>query len=250
MKNSGPQVWWMTSLIFTLRLTALEVDCQACNYCIGQPDLLKELTARVAQHLSAGRTEAQIAEIEGGTALISSPIQEWANRHPGATRPDHGKLKYRGSHLPDNPLFSAFVSCVKVNGVCIGADKLGHFFQQGWEYYRIAVLDGRGDAMAERYGEWLEGSRPRAEFTTDEDYFRRQRSGSRVGYGGFGRTLSGVISHADLAANRAGLQFFKDIAARRFETMASYFTSELCEEINRNDYTAEMRAIVEANGRF
>jgi hypothetical protein len=245
-----PLLWLAAWWLVVPWTHALEVDCQACDFCAGRPDLVGELTERVRQHLAAGRTAAQIAEREGGTALISSPIQEWANRHPSAVRPDLRKIKYRGSRLPSNPLFSAYVSCVRINGVCVGADKLGHLFQQGWEYYQIAVLDGKGEAVAERYGEWLEGTRPREYFAADEAYFHRQLSGGRMGYGGFGRSLSGVISHADLAANRAGLQFFKDLTAGRFKGMADYITTDLCEEIYRNGYTAEMRAIVEGNGRF
>jgi hypothetical protein len=71
-----------------------------------------------------------------------------------------------------------------------------------------------------------------------------------VGYGGFGRSLSGVISHADLAANIAGLKFYKDLAADRFKDMAAYITKDLCEEVNRNEYTTAMQRIVQGNGRF
>ena len=240
-------LWLLTPLEVVL---ALEVDCAACDYCRDQPDLLVELTARVQAHIKAGHKVAQIALEEGGNALISSPIQDWASRHKGAVKPDPARLKYRGSILPNRALFSAHVSSVKVNGVCLGADKLGHLFQQGWEYYRISVIDGKGDSVAARYGEWLEGVGPREIYAVEEAYFLRQPSGKRVGYGGFGRSLSGVISHADLAANIAGLKFYKDLAAGRFKDMAAYITKDLCEEVNRNEYTTAMQRIVQGNGRF
>jgi hypothetical protein len=229
---------------------ALEVDCVACNYGAGKPDLLVELNARIARHLAAGHSAAVIADQEGGQGLVSSPIQEWASRHPAAKKPAAQLIKYRGSHLPHTHLFTAYVPCVTVNGVCLGTDKLGHFFQQGWEYYWIAVVDGKGDRVAERYGEWLEGLEERATYAAEESYFRRQLSGSKVGYGGFGRELSGVISPADLAANRAGLRFYRDLIAGRFRDIATYITPDFCEENNPNRYTRAMRAIVERNGRL
>ena len=125
----------------------------------------------------------------------------------------------------------------------------GHLFQQGWEYYRIAVLDGKGDALAERYGEWLEGREPREQYAADEEYFRRQPSGRLVGYGGYGRCISGVISHADLSASAAGLQMYRDLAAGRFKNITNYVSEKLCEEVNLNDYTPEMKRIVAGNGR-
>jgi hypothetical protein len=229
--------------------SALEADCAACDFCRSKKDLAEELTTRIQAHIAAGKSARDIAEFEGGGSIIRSHIEVWANQHPEATKPIRKRLKYRGSNLPDNTLFSSYARCVKVGGVCIGTDKLGHLFQQGWEFYQISVLDGKGDAVAERYGEWLEGKGSRESYSADEDYFRRQSSGRLVGYGGFGRTISGVISNADLAAGKAGLQMYKDITGRRFKTIADYVTDSLCEEKNFNDYTPEMRRIVEKNDR-
>ena len=235
-------------LLATFRAPALEVDCRACNYCRDKRDLRDELNARILHHIAGGKSAAQIAELEGGGSIIRPPIEVWADAHPEAARPDRRLLKYRGSKLPDTFLFSAYEPCVKVCGVCLGTDKLGHMFQQGWEYYRIAVLDGKGDALATRYGEWLEGKETREKYVSDEKYFRRQRSGRLLGYGGFGRTMSGVISNADLAANLAGLQMYKDIARGKFESIANYVSEQLCEEVNCNEYTPEMKRLVERNG--
>jgi hypothetical protein len=151
--------------------------------------------------------------------------------------------------LPDNPFISAYARCVKIAGVCIGTDKLGHLFQQGWEFYRISVLEAKGDRVAERYGEWLEGKEPRENYSADEACFRKQFSGRLVGYGGFGRRISGVISNADVAASKAGLQMYKDISNHCFNTIADYVSGALCEEKNPNEYTPEMRRIVEKNAR-
>lgn len=59
-----------------------------------------------------------------------------------------------------------------------------------------------------------------------------------------------MIFHADLAVNISGLKFYKDLAADRFKDMAAYITKDLCEEVNRNEYTTAMQRIVQGNGRF
>jgi hypothetical protein len=227
---------------------ALEVDCRACDFCRGEPDLLAALDARIRAHLAAGRTAGKIAELEGGS-MVRPTIELWANKQPGAVKPDRKRLKYRGSFLPDGMLFSSFEPCVLLNGVCVGTDKLGHFFQQGWEYFEIAVTLGKGEAVARRYGEWLEGLEPRESYgAVEEEFFRTHKSGKMFGYGGFGRTMSGVMSRADLAANLAGLRFYQDVAAGKFRGMGAYVSTNWCEEVNTNLYTREMAAIVGRNG--
>lgn len=229
------------------RSVALEVDCRACDFCLNKPDLLAALDERLRAHLAAHRTAQEIAQLEAGDSLVRPAIERWANAQPGAVQPDRKRFKYRGSGLPDGLLFSSYEPSIRLNHLCIGTDKLGHFFQQGWEYYQIAVLDGKGEEVARRYGEWLEGVAARAAYADDESYFLRQRSGRAAGYGGFGRTTSGVISHADLAANVAGLHFYQDLTASRFQSMAGYVTTNWCEELNPNDYTPAMAALVTRN---
>lgn len=240
-------VWMLLAWgVFAMPAPAREVDCRACNYCADKGDLASALTARIQQHIADGKSARQIAEWEGGGSFIRPRIEQWADRRPEAVRADRRLLKYRGSGLPDGLVLSAYAPCVKVNGICLGTEKLAHLFQHGWEYYRIAVLDGHGDARAIRYGEWQEGLAAREQYAADEPYFLRQPMGW-PGYGGYGRRISGVISHADLAANQAGLQFYKDIAAGRFKTIADYVTKDFCEETNPNEYTPAMRRWVETN---
>jgi hypothetical protein len=72
---------------------------------------------------------------------------------------------------------------VNLNGQLIGADKLGHFFSQGYAYFEKAYLQGYGLDAALDYGEWSE----------------------RTYYGAL---LTGVYSYADLAANFDGMRFW------------------------------------------
>ena len=255
LEHRSDRSWLVAGLLLAVwlvpgeRACGLEVDCQACDFCRGQPDIGDELTQRIKEHIAAGKSAEEIAALEGGQSILRPPIELWANRHATVVRPDPEKLKYRGSRLLNSGFFACIEPCVRVNGVCLGTEKLGHLFQQGWEYYRISVVDKKGDRMAERYGEWLEGKGSRDTYAAEESYFRQQLSGGRVGYGGYGRTLTGVISNADLEANKAGLRMYKDLQNGRFKSIGEYVCSQLCEEVNLNEYTPEMTAIVQKNGR-
>jgi hypothetical protein len=72
---------------------------------------------------------------------------------------------------------------VNLGGILVGADKLGHFFSQGYSYFEKAFLQGKGLEAALDYGEWSE----------------------RTYYGAM---LTGVYSYADLAANLNGMRFW------------------------------------------
>ncbi|HEY8749967.1 MAG TPA: hypothetical protein VIM11_18430 [Tepidisphaeraceae bacterium] len=82
---------------------------------------------------------------------------------------------------------------VNVYGVYLGTDKIGHFFQQGHEYYRA-------------YREQENAGHSSAEAT---------RAAVRIGvsqeHGFYGEAMVGVYSNGDLAANFAGLQFYLNL---------------------------------------
>ena len=131
----------------------MECDCATAGFCTNKADLASELDRRIRAHIAAGRKAEEIYKLEGGDSILRPRIERWANEHPQATPPDRTRVKYRGTSLPDSSMFSCFDSFVKLAGVCVGADKLGHFFQQGWECYVIAERDHRGDAVAKAYAE-------------------------------------------------------------------------------------------------
>jgi hypothetical protein len=103
-------------------------------------------------------------------------------------------------------------STALINGICAGADKLGHFFQQGADYFSIAARTTVADAES----------------------FGRATEIDRAGLG-----ATGVYSNADLAANLSGLQFWRDLQAApttyRFD-VANYINSSWNEYSNPNFY--------------
>jgi hypothetical protein len=121
-----------------------------------------------------------------------------------------------------------------VRGILIGNDKLGHFLQDGFLYWELAT------------GNRLE---PEYESGTDTEVFKdlkcqnNPEDWGKVTEGGkWGLRTTGVYSNADLAANRAGFQFYTDLAANpnmRF-TLARYITPNWNEEINPSLYRSDV----------
>lgn len=99
-----------------------------------------------------------------------------------------------GNSIFTKPLLLVDLSpTVNVHGSYMGLDKLGHLFQQGYDYYRryrSEELRGRG------------GGRALASAV---------RLGVAQERGIYGEALIGVYSNADLAANYAGLQFYLNL---------------------------------------
>lgn len=76
-------------------------------------------------------------------------------------------------------------SSIRLGGEYIGADKLGHFFDQGFQYFK---------------GWTLNGSKIWA-----------LQAGKSSEEGGFGKTTTGIMSYGDLAANYSGFQFWQSV---------------------------------------
>jgi len=73
----------------------------------------------------------------------------------------------------------------KLNGVMVGSDKFGHFFSQGYKYYK-------------RHLKGMDADRVRAKGTFAERWI-------------YGLFTTGVYSNADLVANQEGLLFYKSL---------------------------------------
>lgn len=107
---------------------------------------------------------------------------------------------YSFAHLPIDPRNAFLVaknSTVKVYGIYFGLDKIGHFHQIGYSYFKKAMRDG---------GE------------SQEDAARgaiRSYSKGILSEGGLiGNIAAGVYSNADLAANYIGMKFYFNLTQR------------------------------------
>jgi hypothetical protein len=128
-------------------------------------------------------------------------VERWVRHHRFAGggvavfRPDRlpGGGVYAGAPFPKPLLLGNMSPTVNVYGAYLGVDKVGHFFQQGFEYYREYEKEraaGGDEAQA---------------------LARAVRLGVEQERGFFGLATVGVYSNADLACNYAGLKFYLNL---------------------------------------
>jgi|GEM_PF-687737 len=75
---------------------------------------------------------------------------------------------------------------VNINGHLVGLDKMGHFFAEGWQYFKLIQYD---DYSIDQALEW----------------------GKQQEAGKFGYTTTGIFSFADLVANFNGWRFWNKV---------------------------------------
>ncbi|MCM2278210.1 MAG: hypothetical protein NDJ89_09050 [Oligoflexia bacterium] len=146
-----------------------------------------------------------------------------------------GKSLYRDAGLISSMTLrfgGGMASSIRVSGQLIGTDKLGHFFSEGYDYF-VRGRERVKDAL-DLYGRLQE------------------RSGMGLGF-------TGVNSYADLAANFAGLRFYRNLVsgetpyfrceggryvpARDFR-WRDFVTEAWDEGLNCSTYTSEMEESV------
>src|SRR5436190_7679438 len=112
-------------------------------------------------------------------------------KHKISQEPARYKTSYFNSIYTAEPIDYATMSpTVRIYGTEFGTDKIEHFLQQGYDYYKIyqnEIAAGRtseaGESKAVKWGRM-----------TEQTYF--------------GLLVAGVYSNADLVANYAGMKFY------------------------------------------
>ena len=159
-----------------------------------------------------------------GGALYAK-IEGWSADNPNAVRIPIEKSIYRliadkyVSHFGILPVqFKKFYTenIMMMDGIVFGDDKLGHFFQIGYDiYYWVArkknptMTDVQG--IQEKYGDWRFGVRSLAlkSFSEGDDLAIELIRFSEAGQ--WGMSGSGVKSYGDMAANWEGYHFWGDL---------------------------------------
>jgi Domain of unknown function (DUF4157) len=165
-------------------------------------------------------------DLATNTSLGRSAIEDWASSLPATKQvlPAQKDTKYAGVNygLWRQKMFPILNPTMKINDICVGSDKLGHFFQQGATFFETESL--QGTAAAEKESQLSES-------------------------GGFGLQTTGVFSNADREANRQGGKFYHDLMAA--PTMkfgiASYISSAWSEVDHPNFYQQDVGHQVWAN---
>lgn len=135
--------------------------------------------------LQAPETLAKRVYKKIGSHFPTSQIEHYLGKDELKGQPYSFVAKYRDSIFRGAPiLYWTIGPTFNVFGFSLGSDKLGHFFQQGYRYYK--KISRRG---MERTLSW----------------------GQRTERGIYGLFISGVYSNADLSANFAGYHFYLNL---------------------------------------
>ena len=213
-------------------------------------DELVDLTAEINQYvnaaiqraLAAGGPSPNMMEVASSIAvelggeiedpMHTRPIENWIlslgpdKRH----LPAKEVTKYRGVTYEGEDVSlwgsggGALGPTIKIGSICIGADKIGHFFQVGgglmWTYRTQGLTEEDVEDLSEFTEIWNAGIR-----------------------------ATGVYSPADMEANRQGMRFFEQLVANPEMTfdIAAYVGPNWNEEVNPNYYREEVARPVWAN---
>ncbi len=142
-----------------------------------------------------GRFARRVYSRLGGRHWVDR-LERWAIRSPEVEKVSMARRKSVYSGLPfwarRANFFFGVGPTIRVNGVLVGTDKLGHFISQGWKYHRRHL---RG-------------------YPTE----RVVRLGVRNEAGIFGSPTTGTFSNADLVANYEGFRFYLSLFGGDEET--------------------------------
>jgi len=160
----------------------------------GCKSLEKEIE-RLAYLRSNDAIAKELYKLLGDGTIFYSHIGRWVNKHKFRSQPATYKPNYLESIYIAAPIdFITLSPTVRLFGVEFGTDKLDHFFQQGYKYYRI-------QKEAASKGATLEQATTKA-----------IKWGQRSERTYFGLLVSGVYSNADLYANYAGMKFYQGLS--------------------------------------
>ena len=131
-----------------------------------------------------------------GPGLPECIIEEWAvqtSKRPGYQFAPNIDDSIYGTFFQRPIMLQVLSPTINVYGIYLGTDKIGHFFQQGHDYYEV-YRDG------EKRG-WTPG----------QSTYAAVEVGVAQEHGLYGEGFDSVYSNADLATNFAGLHFYLNL---------------------------------------
>lgn len=157
----------------------------------GAPDAER---ARLAYLRSDEAAAREVFKMLGDGIIPFTKSGTWMNSHRFKAQPARYKTGYGKSIYAVVPTNYWTISpTVNVYGAEFGTDKIAHFFQQGYDYYKIyqrTLADG---------------------LTPEESTKKAIRWGQMTERTYYGTLVSGVYSNADLCANLVGLKFYQGL---------------------------------------
>ena len=225
---------------------AAECDCKAAD-CEGLKDYKEKVNDFVNQVLKQKPGSDTAIHDKFGKGAAHTALENWLTNPENWEAAKYGKqkkqadTKYKDLNGSDAFAWTAadtmgvISPCILLCGKCIGADKVGHFFQQGFEYaaeYDKAYQKATGteaekqQAAKDAAEKWNKST----EYATPGD----------LTTGIYGERSTGVMSKADMEANRKGGEFYRKLrekGANFVFDICDYVNDDWSEENNPNDYT-------------
>ena len=154
-------------------------------------DSIRERLAYLRSDLAVARA---VFDRLGYGLIAFARAGTWMDKHKFRAQPARYKTSYGDSiyvYLPTD--YFTISPTVNLYGVNLGTDKIAHFFQQGYTYYRISGRAARkGTPAAKAVRKAIDWGR-----MSEHTYY--------------GTLVGGVFSNADLAANYAGMKFYEGL---------------------------------------
>lgn len=157
-------------------------------------DSAEKETARLKYLRSESAIAKEIFRLLGDGVPPFTNSGTWMEKHEFKAQPARYKTSF------DDTIFKAFPSdylmishTVNLYGAQFGTDKIAHFFQQGFTYYKTV-------------------ERAKAKGQTEETGMQKAiRWGQMTEQTYYGNLISGLYSNGDLAANFAGMKFYQNL---------------------------------------
>jgi hypothetical protein len=155
---------------------------------------------------------APTTQVEVDLEKLLSPLENAIFRYPFAS--SRFSQTPNGFHAPapvwifDSTSDFAISPTIRLNGILIGTDKIGHMMQQGYWYFSLGL-----DTSVQRLlGRFLEGDPSLSDDDREVCAPFARAFCFYCEFGIFGTIPTGVISFADIHANEMGYQLYRDLA--------------------------------------
>jgi len=195
LADIGSEVYEYTLENLREGVEKLNTEIRDEQQCLEKVECDKTKARKRLNHLRSPAAIERAVYDELGYGIIAfAKAGDWINTHKFRAQPARYKTSYRDSIYVWIPTDYITISpTVKIYGVHLGTDKIAHFFQQGYQYHRMAErhrLKGlsaqAAEAKAIAWGRF-----------TENTYY--------------GTLVGGVFSNADLSANFVGMRFYEGL---------------------------------------
>lgn len=157
-------------------------------------DSVEKEKAKLEYLRSEAALAREIFKLLGGGIPPFTNSGTWMEKHEFKASPARYKTSFKDSIFKIfPPVYWTISETVRIYGAEFGTDKIAHFFQQGYTYYKIVeraenkkMSPARALKKATNWGRM-----------TEKTYY--------------GVLISGVFSNGDLAANYAGMKFYQSL---------------------------------------